>query len=318
MIGTILRAVVAGTAILHSTAGFAADAYPSKPIRLIVPYAPGGATDIAGRLLATRLTSLLNQNVIVENKAGATGAIGVQFVARAQADGYTLALATAAPITVMPVLQKSVGYNPREDIIPVATVAETPMILVASSKSSIRTLQDIKSRKEGTTAASASAVLQMGVDMLAASLGVRIDTVNYKGSSEAKLDVIAGRVDLLPDTIASALPHIANGDFRPIAAFGAKRTSWLPDLPTMAELGVPDADIAGWTGVMAPKGTPPEVVQKLQEAVLTVGRDPTFVAELRNAGLIPLQKDSKAFHAMIEADLEKNRAAAQRTGLRPQ
>lgn len=256
-----LLLVVAGSA-------FAQD-YPTKPVRLIVPYVAGGNADIWARTLAQKLTEAFKATFVVENKPGANGGIGADYVAKSAPDGYTLLATASGPITVNPVLYAKVPYDPLRDFAPVAQCVVYQYVLVTLSSSPYKSIQDIVAAaraKPGALAYGSTGVgggNHLAGELFALKTGTRFNHIPYKGSAPALADLLGGQLAFMFDTVITSVPHIRSGKLRAFAVSSAKRASSLPDVPTMQESGIPGFDISQWQGILAPAGTPPPIVRRL-------------------------------------------------------
>lgn len=293
---TFLQAV-ACAALAAAGAAHAQAAYPSKPIRLIVPFAPGGSTDLAARLVAEFGSRELGQQIVVENKPGAGGSTGMEFVAKAPADGYTLGMATVSTHGSNPAVYGSrLKYDPVKDFAPVTNVATTPSVFAVNpDKVPARTMQDflaLAKSSPGKYSYGSPGTGSLGhanISHFAALAQVDLLHIPYKGAGQAMNDAVAGQVDAITDNLPSALPHIKAGKLRALAVLSEKRSPALPDVPTYGELGFPQMGGGGWFGVVAPAGTPPAVVAKLNAAIHQAMKNPEFAKKMDESGatLIP-------------------------------
>ena len=247
---------------------FAQD-YPTKPVRLIVPYVAGGNADIWARTLAQKLTEAFKATFVVENKPGANGGIGADYVAKSAPDGYTLLATASGPITVNPVLYAKVPYDPLRDFAPVAQCVVYQYVLVTLSSSPYKSIQDIVAAaraKPGALAYGSTGVgggNHLAGELFALKTGTRFNHIPYKGSAPALADLLGGQLAFMFDTVITSVPHIRSGKLRAFAVSSAKRASSLPDVPTMQESGIPGFDITQRQGILAPAGTPPPIVRRL-------------------------------------------------------
>jgi tripartite-type tricarboxylate transporter receptor subunit TctC len=300
-------AVLAAGALLGTTALAQADAYPSHPIRFIVAFPPGNATDILARLLADKLTQSLKQSVIVENKPGAAGIIGTEFVAKAPADGYTVLIGQSGALAVNPYLYK-LNFDPQKDLAPVTLLITGATVMVTGANSPLKSLKDAiaAARKEPgkLTYASYGAghISHLMGEMFKAYAGVDILHVPYKSSPLP--DVIAGRVDLLFEGTAVAMPQIKAGQLRALAVMGSKRIAGLPDVPAVAE-ELPGFDAPGWVGVLVPAGTPKAIVDRLNREILDVLAAPDVRQRIADMQLEPAGNKPDEFAAFIKSQSER-------------
>lgn len=253
-------------------AAAAADDYPNRPIRLVVGYAAGGATDVIARVVADKLGTELKQSIIVENRTGANSNVGAAFVANSAPDGYTLYMYTIAN-TINNTLYTDLGYDPVKGFEPVGLIAKIPNVLVVNPKLPVNNVAEYvdfaKKSKEGITFASSGSgsSIHMSGEMFKMTTGLNMLHVPYRGSAPAVTDLIGGQVQSMFDNAPSAMPHIQSGKLRPLAVTSAKRFPQLPDVPTMAESGYPGFEVQSWFGIAAPAGTPQAVVEKLNTAL---------------------------------------------------
>jgi len=294
--GTSRRQVIKGAAASALgalvPAAWAQGSYPSRPIKLVVPWTAAGTVDMTARLLADRLTAKLGQPVVVENRPGATGQIGSQAVARAPADGYTLLLMATTVHSVSPNLQKTFPFDPIDDFTPVSEVVRFPYALVVSASSPYQTVSNLiaAARKAPGTVSYGSFGLGSAPylisEMLAMSSGTKLLHVPYKGAAQAITDVLGGQIHFFIDSLPSPLAQVRGGKLRALAVTTAQRSPVLPDVPTMAET-LPGFDATAWLGIAAPAQTPRDVVAKLHAALRQIATEPEYVAKLRDTGLEP-------------------------------
>ena len=295
-------------ALLLPVAG-AAQSYPGKPIRLICPFPPAGAVDIASRATAHELSRILGQPVAVENKPGAGGNLGGAEAARSAPDGYTLFMTTSGIQAINPALYAKMPFDPNKDLAPVAALVSLNNVLVVHPSVPARTVQDVialakKDPGKWTYASSGNGTsIHMSGAMFTQLTGTDILHVPYKGSGPAVTDLLAGQVNMMFDNIPSSLPHIKAGKLRALATTGAKRDPALPDLPTLAEAGVRGYESGVWFGLSVPAGTPREIIVKLNAAALQAARSPEFAKRMTDLGynLIPSTPEQMA--AMLKAEL---------------
>ena len=290
----------------------AVGAYPDKPVRLLVPYPPGGITDVLTRSLAELMRKDLGQPVIVENKPGANTAVAAQALAASPADGYTVMMAAAATVVMNPLLNAKLGYDPARDFTPVARIAETPLVLVVRSDSPARTLADLIAAAKAKPAQASFASTGMGStlhlagELLQLETGTQMLHVPYKGSAPALNGLLGGETQLMIDSVGSSIPLIKGGKLRAIAVTSAKRLPALPEVPTVAESGVPGFDVSTWFGLLVPRQTPVAIVDRLNAAVALAVRDPAFRVQFEAVGLVvPAPIDAETFAKFIQAETAK-------------
>lgn len=288
-----------------------AQSYPTKPIRLVIPFPAGGATDIVTRAIAVKLGDGLAQPVVVDNKPGAGGAIGSDLVARAAPDGYTILLTTTSTHSVGPALNPRLPYNVERDFMPVTHVADATNVLLVSQAvpaKSVRELVALAKEKPGGLAFGSSGtgtIVHLSGELFKSLAGVDLLHVPYKGTQLAIPDVISGQVALIFDNIASALPHVRSGKVRALAVTSAKRSSLLPDLPTMIEAGVPGYVSDTYFGVFAPTGTSREIVARLNQELNRVIRQPDLRERFANQGIEPVGGTPEQFAQVIRSETAK-------------
>jgi len=306
----VSRLFAFAVALLLPVAG-AAQSYPGKPIRLICPFPPAGAVDIASRATAHELSRILGQPVAVENKPGAGGNLGGAEAARSAPDGYTLFMTTSGIQAINPALYAKMPFDPNKDLAPVAALVSLNNVLVVHPSVPARTVQDVialakKDPGKWTYASSGNGTsIHMSGAMFTQLTGTDILHVPYKGSGPAVTDLLAGQVNMMFDNIPSSLPHIKAGKLRALATTGAKRDPALPDLPTLAEAGVRGYESGVWFGLSVPAGTPREIIVRLNAAALQAARAPEFAKRMTDLGynLIPSTPEQMA--AMLKAELAR-------------
>jgi tripartite-type tricarboxylate transporter receptor subunit TctC len=280
-----------------------AETYPSKPITLVVPFATGGTVNLMGRLLAKRMSEVLGQPVVVDNKAGAGGSIGAYFVAKALPDGYTLLLATLGQQSILPVLSKKLPYDPSKDFAPVALFSTVPNVLAVSAdtpaKDVSELLQYARANPDKLNMASAgfASVNHMTGELFMLRSGVSFTHVPYKGAGPAMVDLLSGQVQILFANLPNVMPFIQSGRVRVLAVASESRSPAIPDVPTLAEAGVKDAVVESWYAVMAPAGTNAQLLAKLQETIIRIANEDAMIAQLADQGALPFPGTS--------ADLDK-------------
>ena len=284
-----------------------AQAYPSKPVRLIVASAPGGAPDILARAVAQKLSESLGQQVVVDNRAGASGLIGAELAARAMPDGYTLFLGTTTLYAILPNLRAKLPYDPVRDFASITQIAVAPNVLVINpsvqAKSVGELVQFAKSKPGGLNYASAGSgtPAHLAGEMLNVTAGIKMAHVAYKGAGPALIDVIAGHVQLIVTSPIAAGPHIAGGKVRALATTGARRNPAMPDLPTVSET-VPGYEITQWWGISAPAKTPSAIIQKLHADAVRIVKLPDMRERLSREGAIAVGGSPQEFDAFAAAE----------------
>jgi len=305
--------------LLSSQSG--AQPYPSKPIKLVVPFPPGGVADIIARPLAESLSNYLGQSVVVDNKGGATGTIGASFVANAPPDGYTLLLGTSNEITMSPTLFKALPYDPNTAFTPITPVGDFPNVLVVgpsiTSKNFNEFVELIRSKPNRITFASSGTGSTNHLTAVLFANQAKLDIVNvpYRGGGPALADLLGGQVDALFATLPSAMAQIKAGKLRALAITGNTRSAALPEVPTIKELGVPGVTVTTWNGVLAPAKLPPKLAKQLHEAISHVAEEPGFREKMLSVGVEPTTSSSAEFSVRIRAEYEKWSTLIKRSGM---
>jgi tripartite-type tricarboxylate transporter receptor subunit TctC len=302
--------VLLTTAMGAAPAVFAADAWPARPIRMIVAYPPGGGTDQVGRVMAEQLAQSLGQNVVIDNRGGATGNIGTELAARAIPDGYTLLMCNVAPNAVNVSLFKKLGFDPVKDFSPVSLVAVTPNILVAHPSMPVKTVADLVAlakAKPGALnfpSAGVGSSSHLAGEMLKSMAGIDMVHVPYKGGGPALIATISGQVQIMFATMPAAMPHVKSGKVRPVAVTTAKRSQAMPELPTIAESGVKGYEASTWYGLLAPARTPKPVIDRLHAETVKILAGPVR-QRLEAQGFEPDGGTPAAFAAYIKSEITK-------------
>ncbi|MDH0734525.1 Bug family tripartite tricarboxylate transporter substrate binding protein [Achromobacter spanius] len=308
--------VLAATPLLAS-----ADTYPSKPITMVVPFPPGGSTDVIGRLFAAKLGARLGQTVVIENKPGANTSIGAVAVARAAPDGYTLMITGAPTFTSNPLLYPNLNYDPLKSYEYVAVAGSTPFVILTNPQTGIGTVADITSKSATQPLSFGSfgngSTPHIAGESLAQRTGAKLLHVPYRGSAPAMTDLIGNQIPLSIDTLVAGLPQIKAGKVRAVALTGGERSSLVPDVPTVAEGGVAGYDFQTWFGVVMPKGTPEPVVTKMSKEIQAVMAEPDTRARLQELGFDATYQDPAAFRAKVQSELERNVAIIKAAGIKP-
>lgn len=283
-----------------------AQSWPTKQIKLVIPFAAGGTTDILGRLLAQQLTKDLGQNVIVENKGGAGGNIAAEFVAQSQADGYTIMLASGSMLTVNPNLYKKLPVNYSKDFVNITNVASGPMLLSVSNKIPVKNLNEFityaKTKDLNFGSAGIGSQVHMAAENLTYSANIPATHVPYKGESAAINDLVSGQIDFMVGNLTAATGFAKAGQIKPIAVTSAKRIKQLPDVPTVAESGIPGFESTGWFGLVAPASTPKIITDKIYDATVKAVKSEAMQKSLELNGLTAIVNSQKDFDAQIKAE----------------
>ena len=304
-----VRAALAAL-LLSWAAGASAQAYPVRPVRIVIPLGTGGTTDVPGRIVAQRLSEALGQQFIVENKTGAGGTIGADFVAKSKPDGYTLLL-TATPFVITANLYKNLPYNALTDFAPVIRVASGPYVLTVHPSlgvNSVRELIALAKAQPGkidyVSSGNGSAQHLVGA-LFAHMAGIQLSHVPYKGSSQAQQDLVAGMVKVGFLGTPIVIPHVKSGRLKALAVSTAQRSPHMPDAPTIAEAGVPGFEALVWVGLLAPAGTPPDIVAKLNSEITRLLGAPDVRQLLASSGVDPTPTTSKEFGVYLRSEYDK-------------
>jgi tripartite-type tricarboxylate transporter receptor subunit TctC len=306
MIGRRRLAAFLGASLLALPAH--ADDFPTKPITLVVPFAPGGAIDMMARLVAQQASTVLGQPIVIDNRSGAGGLIAAAAVAKAEPDGYTLLMASAAQVTIPPWINRSLSFDPPRDLVPVAQLADTPMVLIVSSSSKAQTVSDFvamaRADRGGLNYGSTGVGTISNLVMESLKLAADIDVVHvpYRGAAPALADLHAGQVQAMFTSTASAAPMVASGKFRPLAVTTKARSPLLPDVPTMAEAGVSDQESDTVTGIVMRAGTPPAMIERWHREIVRIVALPEVNAQLRKLGFDPIANSPAEFAARIRRE----------------
>ncbi|MBX3673071.1 MAG: tripartite tricarboxylate transporter substrate binding protein [Burkholderiales bacterium] len=306
----MVKKLLAALGLVALVAGPAqAQDYPTKTIKLIAPFAPGGSVDIVGRILAQKMTESLGQTVVVENKPGASGMIGADMVAKSAPDGYTL-LVNSSIHVIVPSLFSKVPYNALEDLVAVGQATEVPMVMLTGANSRAKSVQDViawAKAEPGVAYASAGSgsSAHLAGEVFKKATGVNLTHIPYKGSGAAMADVIGGQVPLMFDALTAAMGHIQGNKMRALAVSSQQRSPILPDVPTFQELKMPQMNLSTWHGVWAPKGTPPAIVKKLNAEIARIVALPDVREKIKGLGGIPVGNTPEQFDAYQRAELEK-------------
>ena len=297
-----------------------AQPYPSKPVRLVIPFPPGGSNDVVGRVIAAQLTERLGQTMVVENSPAGGGIVGINSTAKSRADGYTVLLVSVGyPVSI------ALGRMPLESLqwfAPVASVASGPSLLVvptAMPVNSLKELVDLAKRKPGELNASAAgpgSFQHLATELFRLQAGINIVIVQYKGGGPALTDTIAGQVQMNVGSVIQNLPHVRTGKLKALGVGGAKRLVALPDVPTFAEAGLPGAEATNWWGIVAPAGTPAPVIERLQQAVAAVLDSPETHKRLELEGAEPLRMGGAEFAQFMSAETTKWTRVVKEAGIK--
>lgn len=317
----LLSALVCAMGATAFAPAFAQDKFPSKPITLVIPFPPGGATDVLGRLIGKKLGDKLGQSVVIDNRAGAGTVIGATYVAKAAPDGYTLLLSSGTTFTVNPAVRPKLPYDPVKSFEPIGIAGRTGLILLANKDVPVSDVKQfvstVKAAPEKYSYGSfgAGTTSQFAGEMFFHAAGVKVQHVPYKGSAPAMVDLMGGQIPFTVDTVSAAIPQLKDGKIKAIAVTSAKRSPLLPKVPTLAESGYPGVEMDTWLALMAPAGIPSGVKSNLELALAQVVSDPEMRDKLLANGFEPAYAPAKAVSALIEKELPLMRAVAQRAGI---
>ena len=308
------------TSAVHAEPG-----YPVKPIRLVIPFPAGGATDIIGRSLALKLSASLGQQVVVDNKPGAGGVIGSDIVAKAAPDGYTLVLATSSTHSIGPALNARMPYDAMRDFLPVVNVANAPSVLVVGASFPAQTVGELVSlmrQHPGRYNFGSSGIgtyPHLTAEMFKWRAGNLFAVhIPYRGTGLVITDLVGGQIAFLMDSVVSAQTHIRDGKVRPLAVSGRQRSGSLPNVPTFAEAGISGMDISNWFGILAPAGTPADVLQRLNRDVNAAVKSPDLIERLQRVGAEPAGGTPEQLRETLRAEYESWKALITRLGLKPE
>jgi tripartite-type tricarboxylate transporter receptor subunit TctC len=320
---TLLRTLACGAISLSALAAGAAE-YPNRPIRFVVPYAPGGTTDILARILGPKLTQAWRQQIVVDNRGGANGNIGSDIVAKAAPDGYTILLGTSGSNAVNPSVYARMPYDARRDLALIAMVASTANILVANPRFSGNTIQDVLAMakkdpgKVTYGSSGVGSVLHLSGELLKTIAGVNMTHVPYKGTGPSLVDLMGGQIDVVFANLPAVVPMVQTGRLKGIAVTTAKRAAALPQIPTMAEGGVRGYDVSSWFAVFVPARTPKPIVNKINAEVEKILKTPETQARLVELGAEPMFMTPEEGNRYFHAEIGKWAKVVKAAGVKPQ
>jgi tripartite-type tricarboxylate transporter receptor subunit TctC len=318
-----IRRLACGLCVSMMMATAWSQTYPAKPVRIIVPFAPAGSTDITARIVAQKLTDAWRQQVIVDNRAGAGGNIGAEAVARSAPDGYTLLLATTGVMAINHRLYRNLSYDALRDFAPVTQIGALPLILIVHPSLPAKSVKDLVAMgkaKPGALSYASSGVgsaTHMTSELFRMMAGVDIVHIPYKGSGQAMVDLISGQVGLAFDQITSSLPHVESGKLRALAVTSAKRFASVPQLPTVAEAGVRGYESVSWNGIAAPAGTPREVISRVQEQVARALQSADIKERFFKDGIEGVGSTPEQFERHIRSERAKWEKVVDSAGIKP-
>ena len=294
--------------------------YPDKPVRMIVPFTPGGSQDVIARLFAQKLTESLKQQVVIDNRGGAAGLIAAELVAHAPKDGYTLFLITGGPISLAPALHPKLPYDPIKDFAPITQLVDTPMALIVTPSLRAKNIAELiavaKANPLNYGSTGNGTISHLTMEALKHAAGINMTHVPYKGAAPAMIDMLAGQVSLMFTSTASAAPYVASGKLRMIAVASKKRSLMMPDVPTLIESGVRNFESTVWVGMAATGGTPQPVIRKLHDELIHVLNAPDMQARLAPLGAEPVGSTPEQFAALIKEDVARWAQVVKASGVR--
>jgi tripartite-type tricarboxylate transporter receptor subunit TctC len=300
--------IVVAFAALGSTYPAHSEGWPQRPVKIIIPFAPGGNTDGIARIVAQRLGDEFAQQFVVENRPGAGGALAAEAVARAPADGYTLFLTSVSVLAVLPAMTRT-SFDPVKDFVPISNIGTNPNVLVTNPGFPPKSVSEFvdyvrgQPQKLSYAASSLGSLAHLSMALFLKRAGLEMIPVTYKGGAAPVTDVIAGHVPTYFPPISDVLPHRATGALRMLAVSSAQRAPRLPDVPTLSESGFPGFKTQTWNGLLAPAGTPKDVIGRIAREIMRAAKDPKFVERLASFGVDPLGNSPEEFAAMIAADI---------------
>jgi tripartite-type tricarboxylate transporter receptor subunit TctC len=319
----LLSIVVLGVAALfHGRA--LSQSYPTKPIRFIVPWPPGGVADITTRLVGRKLGENMGQSLIVDNRAGATGIIGCELAAHAPPDGYTLVMGTTTTHATNPVIFKKLPYDPIKDFAPISLVADAPFVLLVHPSLPVRSVKDLiafaKARPGQLTYGSSGVggSSHLGFELFNSMAGIKTIHVPYKGLAPATVDLLSGNITMSWDSTAAATPYIRDKRLRALGIGSAKRSALMPDIPTISESGLTGFELGSWSAMFAPAATPPDIVRRVQRAVVVAIADPGLREQLAALGAEPVGSTPEELAAVLKSDVVKWAKIARQANVQPE
>jgi tripartite-type tricarboxylate transporter receptor subunit TctC len=318
----VVRLAIALVSLAAVLPAHSQDAYPARPLRLVVPYPPGGASDVTARLIGQKVAESWGQQVVIDNRPGANGIVALEHVAKQPPDGYTLLLANLGPNAINPAIYAKLPYDPVKDFSPITLTTLVPQVLVVGPGFEAKTLKDLldlaraqPGRLNYGNGGNGSSN-HLGVELMASLAGVTLTAIPYKGDAQAMTDAMSGQVSMTLPTVVAAMPHIRAGKLRALAVGTKARVASLPDVPTMQEAGVPGYESFSWGGIMAPAGTPPAVVNKLHAEFVRILKLPDMQEKLAALGATVSAAGPAEFAAFLQAEIRKWDGVARRANIR--
>ncbi len=321
MLSKSLKLCAATLGLLVSV-GVAAQDYPSKPLRMIVPFPPGGVTDIVARAVAAKLAIELGQAVVVENRAGASGVIGAEAGARSPADGYTLVMGNISTLAINPVTFAKLPYDPIASFDPISMVAIQPLIVAVHPSLPVKSLSELvqyaKSQPGKLNYGTAGSSIHLAVEFFSTTAGIKMNHIPYKGSAPALTDLIGGQVQVLFDPFSSIYPFVASGKVKALAVTTDKRSATAPTLPTVAESGYANFDVSSWQGIVVPAGTPKAVIQRLNQDLVKVLSTPEMKERFAQYSAVTAASTPEQFSSYIKEENARWQKVAIDAGVKPE
>src|SRR5215210_1859939 len=321
-LGLALRLAFAVTGLLAGASAAQAQDYPNRPLRLVVAFTAGGTTDFVARLLADKMKAALGQSVIVENRAGANGAIGAEFVAKSEPDGYTLFFTTAGAVAINPSFRNNLTYDPVADFAPVGLAVKNSTLVVVRSSLEANTAKElvalVKQRPITIGVTGLGAISHLGLELFQSAAGVKFQHVPYRGAAQAITDLIGGQLDGLVADVPTVLTQIRAGKIKALGATSQERSELFPDVPTLVEQGFPDTVADQWGAVLAPAKTRPAIIAKLNAAMLAALNDPELRGKLTQAGVIPAPSSPQNFALYLQDEIARWGKLIREKGIRPE
>jgi tripartite-type tricarboxylate transporter receptor subunit TctC len=314
-----VAALAAAAIACFATSAFA-QAYPSKPVKIIVAFTAGSATDILARVVADSLSKSLGQPFVVENKPGAGGSVGTAQAKDAAPDGYTLVAAGSGPFGINPAIYSKLPYDPLRDFEPIGNIVLTPQVIVVGAQTPYKSIKDLVAAAKAKPGEIAYASLGNGstshltIEAFQSAAGIKLNHIPFKGSSDAQTQIIGGQVPLMSDTVSGVLAQVKAGKLRAIGVAIPQRSPYLPDVPTVAEQGYPGFESVGWIGLAAPAKTPVAILDKLNAELKKINQDPAVKAKLEQLAFTPVSDSRQEFAAWIKSEIEKWKRVAKESG----
>jgi len=309
---TALAGLAAALAAPALNTASAQAAWPTRPVRMIVPFPPGGSTDVLARVIGEHLSRELGQTVVIENRPGSAGNVGVNAIAKAEPDGYTIGVSTIGPLSAHIELYRTLPFNPLTDFTYLADIYEIPNVLVVNPQNPVKTVQEfiawVKEKGAGKVSYGTPGLgttAHLSTEFLSRKVGMQPLHVPYRTGAVAVQDLIAGRIDFMFDNLPTIIGQIQGKTIKPLAVSTAKRWPGLPEVPTMIEGGVPDFDVTSWSGMIAPKGLPDAITKRLVDAHIKIGQDPAFVKRFQELGALATMKGPEVLQARMAVEIPR-------------